>query len=101
MSAATVSLHLRWGDQDPYQHVNNVAIAGLLEQARALVFWGEGSLLPRLTVASDRHVVVAEAHIVYLKPIDYRPEPLVAFAHPVLDKRFKQDPATSTVTFSM
>jgi acyl-CoA thioester hydrolase len=74
----TVPLHLRWGDQDPYHHVNNVAIAGLLEQARALVFWPDDGPLPALSVAAPVHVVVAQAHITYVRPIDYRPEPISA-----------------------
>ena len=39
MARAHVDLELRWGDQDAYGHVNNVAIARYLEEARVRVFW--------------------------------------------------------------
>lgn len=78
MPSVTVELQLRWGDQDPYRHVNNVAVASLLEEARALVFWTRDSPLPALSVESPVHVLVARADISYMRPIDYRPEPLLA-----------------------
>lgn len=39
MARAHVRLQLRWGDQDAYGHVNNVAYARLLEEARVRLFW--------------------------------------------------------------
>lgn len=39
MARAHVDLELRWGDQDAYGHVNNVAYARYLEEARVRVFW--------------------------------------------------------------
>lgn len=78
MGFVTVELQLRWGDQDPYHHVNNVAVASLMEQARALVFWSEGSPLPALSVESPVHVLVARVDISYVRPIDYRPDPVLA-----------------------
>lgn len=71
-------MYVRWGDQDPYHHVNNVAIAGLLEQARALVFWPPDGPLPALSVSSPLHVVVSRATITYARPLDYQPEPITA-----------------------
>ena len=39
MARAHVDLELRWGDQDAYGHVNNVAYARFLEEARVRLFW--------------------------------------------------------------
>ncbi len=39
MARVHVDLQLRWGDQDAYGHVNNVAYARYLEEARVRVFW--------------------------------------------------------------
>lgn len=39
MARVHVELQLRWGDQDAYGHVNNVAYARYLEEARVRVFW--------------------------------------------------------------
>lgn len=36
---AHIDLELRWGDQDAYGHVNNVAFARFLEEARVRLFW--------------------------------------------------------------
>lgn len=78
VATVTVPLHVRWGDQDPYHHVNNVAIAGLLEQARALVFWPPDGPLPALSVSSPLHIVVSRATITYARTLDYRPDPITA-----------------------
>jgi acyl-CoA thioester hydrolase len=41
-----VPIELRWSDIDAYAHVNNVAMLGLLEEARIEGFWimGEGAV---------------------------------------------------------
>lgn len=39
MARVHVDLELRWGDQDAYGHINNVAFARYLEEARVRVFW--------------------------------------------------------------
>ncbi|MGO1434718.1 MAG: acyl-CoA thioesterase [Canibacter sp.] len=39
MGRAHVDLDLRWADQDAYGHVNNVAFARFLEEARVRLFW--------------------------------------------------------------
>jgi acyl-CoA thioester hydrolase len=36
---AHIDISLRWGDQDAYGHVNNVAYARFLEEARIRMFW--------------------------------------------------------------
>lgn len=79
MPAATVELHLRWSDVDAYGHVNNVAIVGLLEQARVRAFWSDTApVLPPLTSASDVWVLVADVQVKYVRPIDHRTEPIHA-----------------------
>jgi len=77
--AATVPLHLRWSDVDAYGHVNNVAIVGLLEQARVHAFWSDvDPILPPLTAASDVWVLVADVQVKYRGVIDHRTEPIQA-----------------------
>lgn len=79
MPALRVPLHLRWSDVDAYGHVNNVAIVGLLEQARVLAFWGDADpILPPLTSSSDVWVLVADVAVSYKHVIDHRTEPIVA-----------------------
>ena len=74
-----VPLYLRWSDVDAYGHVNNVAIVGLLEQARVLALWSDADpLLPPLTATSDVWVLVADVCVKYLRPIDHRTEPIEA-----------------------
>ena len=34
-----VPIHLRWGDLDAFNHVNNATMLKLLEEARVRVFW--------------------------------------------------------------
>ncbi|NTV39320.1 MAG: acyl-CoA thioesterase [Demequinaceae bacterium] len=79
MPAIRVPLHLRWSDLDAYGHVNNVAIVGLLEQARVLAFWSdEDPILPPLTAHAGTWVLVAGLEVSYKKVIDHRTEPIVA-----------------------
>lgn len=79
MPALRVPLQLRWSDLDAYGHVNNVAIVGLLEQARVLAFWRDDDpILPPLTAASKTWVLVAGLEVAYKKVIDHRTEPIAA-----------------------
>lgn len=79
MAALTVPLQLRWSDLDAYGHVNNVAIVGLLEQARVLAFWSdEDPILPPLTASASVWVLVADVHVKYRRPIDHRTGPIEA-----------------------
>lgn len=72
MPARTVSVPVRWGDLDAYGHVNNVAILGLLEQARVQAFWDPGApVLPPLAAGTPVQVVVADAHVSYRRAIPY------------------------------
>ena len=79
MPAIRVPLQLRWSDLDAYGHVNNVAIVGLLEQARVLAFWPDADpILPPLTANSATWVLVAGIEVAYRKVIDHRTEPIDA-----------------------
>jgi len=70
---------LRWSDLDAYGHVNNVAIVGLLEQARVMAFWPDDDpILPPLTATSATWVLVAGLEVAYKKVIDHRTEPIAA-----------------------
>jgi len=72
MPSRTVSVPVRWGDLDAYGHVNNVAIVGLLEQARVQAFWDPGApVLPTLAAGTPLQVVVADAHVTYRRAIPY------------------------------
>jgi acyl-CoA thioester hydrolase len=68
----TIPVHLRWGDEDTYGHVNNVVFFRLLEEARAR--W--------ITQANDEDdllsqgLVVHQAALTYHHPLHYRPEPV-------------------------
>ena len=39
MTRIHVPIHLRWADLDAYNHVNNVEVVRLLEEARVRAFW--------------------------------------------------------------
>jgi len=77
--AIHIPLPLRWSDLDAYGHVNNVAIVGLLEQARVLAFWSDADpILPPLTADAETWVLVASIEVTYRKVIDHRTEPIDA-----------------------
>ena len=38
-----IPIHLRWADLDAYNHLNNVEMLRLLEEARVRMFWVPGS----------------------------------------------------------
>lgn len=70
---------MRWSDVDAYGHVNNVAIVGLLEQARVLAFWDDADpILPPLTADAGVWVLVAGVAVAYKRVIDHRTEPITA-----------------------
>lgn len=79
MPSKTVPLHVRWSDVDAYGHVNNVAIVGLLEQARVLALWSDAEpWLPPLHASAEVWVLVAGVEVRYLRPIAHRTEPITA-----------------------
>lgn len=84
MARAHVDIELRWGDQDAYGHVNNVAFARYLEEARVRVFWrGTG----RESTGLESHfrgdstdgikMLVANQTIEFLKVLEYGDHPVV------------------------
>ncbi|MGQ0629599.1 MAG: acyl-CoA thioesterase [Sporichthyaceae bacterium] len=69
------SLHqVRWGDMDAYQHVNNVAYAAYIQEARVAMLAAAG------VRASDRAkagtFVAARLRVEYLRQLRYRPAPI-------------------------
>ena len=78
-----IPIHLRWGDLDAFNHVNNTSMLKLLEEARVRAFWrpGEGEHGPSTAVLSsglDAGVItlVARQEIEYLAPVPYQRHPL-------------------------
>lgn len=78
-----VPIHLRWGDLDAFNHVNNTSMLKLLEEARVRVFWvaEPGDDAPSTAVIAsgiDAGVLtlIARQEIEYLAPVPYRREPL-------------------------
>jgi acyl-CoA thioester hydrolase len=85
-----VSVQLRWSDMDAYQHVNNVEMLRLLEEARIEAFWqhppGPDGVRPEprwATAVIDAgpgatvSTLVAHQEIQYLRPLGYRRAPVV------------------------
>lgn len=83
MARAAVDIELRWGDQDAYGHVNNVAFARFLEEARVRVFWlGSG----REKTGMERHfrsddpagpkMLVASQQIEFVRVLEYSERPI-------------------------
>ncbi|NHC45166.1 acyl-CoA thioesterase [Motilibacter aurantiacus] len=66
-----VRVPMRWGDMDAFQHVNNVAYLGYLEEARVdmLFVLGEESGVAALRDG----VVVARHEIDYVSPLVWHP----------------------------
>jgi len=78
-----VPIHLRWGDLDAFNHVNNTSMLKLLEEARVRVFWvpEAGESAPDTAVidsslASGVLTLIARQEIEYLAPVPYRRDPL-------------------------
>ena len=80
-----IPVQVRWSDLDAYGHVNNVAVLGLLEEARIAAFWRHPDAVEQAypTAVLDAGpgsatvTVVAHQEIEYLQPIGHRREPLV------------------------
>ena len=78
-----IPIHLRWGDLDAYNHVNNTSMLKLLEEARVRAFWraDEGPAAPSTAVLESGHAsglltLIARQEIVYLQPVPYQRHPL-------------------------
>ena len=78
-----IPIHLRWGDLDAFNHVNNTSMLKLLEEARVRAFWlpGPGEEAPPTAVLEsgiDQGVLtlIARQEIEYLAPVPYQRRPL-------------------------
>jgi len=75
-----VPVPIRWNDLDAYDHVNNVSMLQLLEEARIGVFWAAGgadrSEDSLAVIGSDTLTFIARQEIEYLEPIPYLRSPL-------------------------
>lgn len=87
MSRVHIPIHLRWGDQDAFGHVNNATITKLMEEARVRAFWkhedpaSSGPLAvfdPDMTVEGDGpyFTLIAQQDVVYLAPMPYSQAPV-------------------------
>ena len=78
-----IPIHLRWGDLDAFNHVNNTSMLKLLEEARVRAFWlpGPGEDAPPTAVLSSSLrggvlTLIARQEIEYLAPVPYQRHPL-------------------------
>lgn len=77
-----IPVHVRWGDLDAYNHVNNVEIFRILEESRVRAFWapvdkGEERLPTAVFEPGGTSLSLISGHrIEYLRPIDYQRAPL-------------------------
>ncbi|MGP6171935.1 acyl-CoA thioesterase [Microbacterium sp. A196] len=76
-------IHLRWGDLDAFNHVNNTSMLKLLEEARVRAFWraAPGEDAPATAVLDsgiDQGILtlIARQEIEYLAPVPYQRRPL-------------------------
>lgn len=83
MARVHVDIELRWADQDAYGHVNNVAYARYLEEARVRVFW-RGSARERTGMEGyfrgdtreGPKMLVAAQQIEFLDVLEYGDTPI-------------------------
>jgi acyl-CoA thioester hydrolase len=84
MARAHIDLELRWGDQDAYGHVNNVAYSRYLEEARVRLFWlgtarektgMEGHF--RADSPDGPKMLVASQTIQFINVLNYSEHPIV------------------------
>ena len=78
-----IPIHLRWGDLDAFNHVNNTSMLKLLEEARVRAFWlpEPGEEAPATAVLdssifSGMLTLIARQEIEYLAPVPYQRHPL-------------------------
>lgn len=78
-----IPIHVRWGDLDAFNHVNNTAMLKLLEEARVRAFWtpDAGEVAPSTAVLdssiySGVLTLIARQEIEYLAPVPYQRHPL-------------------------
>lgn len=77
-----VPVHLRWGDLDAYNHVNNVEVFRILEEARVRAFWASDDArdekLPTAVFApGGASLSLISGHrIEYIRPLSYQRQPV-------------------------
>ncbi|WP_169582373.1 thioesterase family protein [Microbacterium thalassium] len=78
-----IPIHLRWGDLDAFNHVNNTSMLKLLEEARVRAFWlpEPGETAPdtavlESSILSGVLTLIARQEIEYLAPVPYQRDPL-------------------------
>ncbi|MGZ0710698.1 acyl-CoA thioesterase (plasmid) [Coraliomargarita sp. W4R53] len=78
-----IPIHLRWGDLDAFNHVNNTSMLKLLEEARVRALWApvEGELAPTTAVIDSSLqagvlTLIARQEIEYRAPVPYQRDPL-------------------------
>ncbi len=76
-----IPIRLRWGDLDAFNHVNNIAMLQLLEEARVAAFWLPDNGEPEfptavLPTSAETFNLIAHQEIEYLRPVPYQREPL-------------------------
>ena len=77
-----IPIPLRWGDLDAYNHVNNVAVLRILEEARVRALWipESGEAFPTAvldaTAGADTNTLIAGHIVEYVAAIEYQREPL-------------------------
>ncbi|MCC4907168.1 thioesterase family protein [Microbacterium sp. cx-59] len=76
-----IPIHLRWGDLDAFNHVNNTSMLKLLEEARVRAFWkppvGEPAAPTAIVPTGEGTLtLVARQEIEYLHPVPYQRAPL-------------------------
>lgn len=78
-----VPIHLRWGDLDAYNHVNNASMLKLLEEARVRAFWMPGATeraVPTAVIDASHGAaqltLIARQEIEYLAPVPYQRDPI-------------------------
>ncbi|RJN31200.1 acyl-CoA thioesterase [Nesterenkonia natronophila] len=82
MTSLVVPIELRWGDQDSYGHINNVAVLRILEEARARAFWsppgrpGGTGVFPALEPSQQVWALVADFQLRYRQQLPYQREPV-------------------------
>jgi acyl-CoA thioester hydrolase len=82
MTSLVVPIELRWGDQDPYGHINNVAVLRILEEARARAFWsppgrsGDAGVFPPLEPSQQVWALVADFQLRYRQQLPYQRDPV-------------------------
>lgn len=80
----TVPIHLRWGDLDAYNHLNNVQSMRILEEARVRAFWrmdDAGEHVPSAVIdaaaGAATQTLISSHHVEYRLPVPYQSDPLI------------------------